>query len=148
MPGGSDVFTLLGAYMIIYGRGYGNVFIKTWLTIMVTIFLFFLLCHCHCVRCKVVNDEQGCSQRQQLAPRNASRCHHTSPPLLIGGHHQSRSYGRGWFLSHIAWCWNCYLWKLVEYVRVCKRANCPKIAKLFPTQCTFSTWLHNNYREL
>ena len=26
--------------MIIYGRGYGNVFIKTWLTIMVTIFLF------------------------------------------------------------------------------------------------------------
>ena len=40
MPGGDDVFTLLGAYMIIYGRGYGNVFIKTWLTIMVTIFLF------------------------------------------------------------------------------------------------------------
>ena len=40
MPGGGDVFTLLGAYMIIYGRGYGNVFIKTWLTKMVTIFLF------------------------------------------------------------------------------------------------------------
>ena len=65
-------------------------------------FSFLLLCHCHCVRCKVVNDEQGCSQRQQLAPRNAGRCHHTSPPLLIGGHHQSRSHGRGWFLSHIA----------------------------------------------
>ena len=31
------------------------------------------------------NDGWGLQQRQQLVPRNAASCHHTSPSLLIGG---------------------------------------------------------------